>query len=365
MLPFEEVGELRERIRRSFPAIHPSILRPPPHTATTRPQPMMEQCLLVIQQELELFWQVLSLPNMTEPDFDSSFGFSFCGLQMILQKLELFIRDTITYRRDLHSLARRLLSKTSAVQARIATIKGGLVSSWDNDILNWCRLAIWRDTHPKMEDGPSESRIVQMEDELKALYEWVNKPMSNSPSKPKEYEDHSTPKDDGVSDDIQPHRDFLLNHREFILHRAWTLFDFFGSLAMSLPATTLTRPMRDNPGQLNDADSNAGREADILNALQCVSSIIGVVEQNYFQTLVQSRPLNYDTLEIERVKCLETFLKLREYLTPTLTLELNYLCGLGQKIKDRKENSRIHKTSVQNSLVTIEKVTVRFDTVGK
>ncbi|KAK2951090.1 hypothetical protein BLNAU_13933 [Blattamonas nauphoetae] len=365
MLPFEKVGELRERIRRSFPAIHPSLLRPHPRTATVLPQQMMELCLLVIQQELELFWQILSLPNMTEPDFDSSFGFSFCGLQMILQKFRMFIKFSVDFQRDLRLFAKQLLSKTSAVQARIATITGGLVSSTHIDILNWCHLTIWRDTHPKREDSPSESRIMQMEDELKALDQSVMKPMYDSPSIPKDAGDRTTPNDCKMSPQLLAQREILLKQRESILHRAWTLFDFFGSLAMTLPASTLTPQTIASAYQPMSTVWKDRKETDVLKSMRYVSAIIGVVEQNYFQTLVQSRPLNYDTLDIERVKCLETFLKLREYLTPTLTLELNYLCGLGQKIKDRKENSRIHKTNVQNGPVTTEKVTIRFDAVGK
>ncbi|KAK2951097.1 hypothetical protein BLNAU_13940 [Blattamonas nauphoetae] len=364
MLPFEQVGELRERIRRSFPAIHPSLLSPHPHTEKSRPQLMMELCLLVIQQELELFWQMLSLPNMTEPDFDSSFGFSFCGLQMILQKFRMFIKFSVNFQRDLRLFAKQLLSKTSAVQARIATITRGLVSSTHIDILNWCHVTIWRDTHPKREDSPSESRIIQMEDELKALDQSVMKPMYDSPSIPKDAGDQTTPNDSKMSPELLVQREILLKQRESLLHRAWMLFDFFGSLAMTLPASTLTPHTIASAYQPMSTVWKDRKETDVLKSMRYVSAIIGVVEQNYFQTLVQSRPINYDTLEIERVKCLETFLKLREYLTPTLTLELNYLRGLGQKIIERKENSRIHKTSVQNSLVTIEKVTVRFDTAG-
>ncbi|KAK2952239.1 hypothetical protein BLNAU_12798 [Blattamonas nauphoetae] len=312
MLPFESVGELRERIRRSFPAIHPSILRPPPHTATARPQPMIEQCMLVIQHELELFWQVLSLPNMTEPDFDSSFGFSFCGLQMILQKFGLFIKSSVNFQRDLRLFAKLLLYKASDVQARIATIKGGLVSSWDNDILNWCRLAIWRDTHPKMEDGPSASRILQMEDELKALSEWVNKPVCNAAQ-------------------LKAHQDRLVSYRTSIVQRAWTLFDFFGSLAMSLPASTLTQPQTQIPGQLMDPYSKTGKDADVLKAMQCVSSIIAYVECLSFVRIYQSS--TSISKNCEHVKCLETFNRLLEYLPQNFDVTVYNLIKLGLKMK--------------------------------
>ncbi|KAK2951120.1 hypothetical protein BLNAU_13963 [Blattamonas nauphoetae] len=325
MLPFEKVGELRERIRRSFPAIHPALLHPHPHTATAYPQPMMEQCLLVMQQELELFWQMLSLPNMTSPDFDSSFGFSFCGLLMILQKLELFIKSNVTCRHDLQLLSSQLFAKISVILLRLETVRKDRVSSFHTDRLTsiakinvvnemrtWHRLKDWKDTHPKIKDERQEKHRSKMEEELKALSKVVLEPV-NALDEQLKNGDQTKQNKERIATKLQVHQNTIARYRNGLLHRAWTLFDFFGSLAMSLPASTLTRPMRDTPGQLNDADSNTGREADILKAVQCVSSIIANVEYHSFLRISQSWA-NPSLKEHKRVKCLATISRLWEYL---------------------------------------------------
>ncbi|KAK2957363.1 hypothetical protein BLNAU_7741 [Blattamonas nauphoetae] len=361
MLPFKQVDELRERIRWSFPDVHPSLRTEPlPGTEPTVSQTAMKCCLIVIQQELELLWQMLFLSDMSEEQFVKYFGFSLTTLNIVLGKMELFLKWIFDSQPTLRSFVTLLMCKRTAVHGRLSSFGVCNVESDDKDNLNMDLLLVWKWKHSlsMIEAEQPDSQISKMEAELKKLDEEVNRPV---------YDMHAAL--NGITDKedrekiidaapIRVHRDTLVTKRPLLLNRAWTLFDFFGSLAMNLPATTLTRPILCAPYQPMNENANKTREErDVLNAMQYVSSIIGVVEYSYFRSLLNENPVDIDKLEAERAKCLETFCELREYLTHNFTFAFDHLRDIGQEIKDRRnaldQNRKQQSTSQNHSGIKV------------
>ncbi|KAK2951114.1 hypothetical protein BLNAU_13957 [Blattamonas nauphoetae] len=278
------------------------------------PQPIIELCLLMIQQELELFWQMLSLSNMSEPDFVSSFGFPFSTLQMFLQKMKSFIESTSPPIQDNHKFYSQLLSKLTVVKARLSDVGKDRVSAFDTDILNtidhinvvndvwiWYQLEGWKAKLPKIEDEISETQILEMEEKLKKLNHFVYGHMHNQ--KKTEFDENL--------------KTLALKKTAFLPH-AWTLYDFFGSLAMTLPAGTICESKGLLPYQpIEGQEWKDRKNEDVMKAMQYVSSIIGHLEYTYIHIL-KDHPESRLQFEEEKPKYYKTMEYIWEHLPPFL-----------------------------------------------
>ncbi|KAK2957349.1 hypothetical protein BLNAU_7727 [Blattamonas nauphoetae] len=350
MLPFEHVGELRERIRRLSSVLFPfSILRPHPRPATPRPQPMMEQCLLVIQQELELFWQMLSLPNMTEPDFDSSFGFSFALLEWILRKMESFIQYVCTLMKNGRKVVNPLLSKLAVVKARLSDVGKDRVSAFDVNILNTINhinvlnevryqyeLEIWKDNHPKINDEILEQQVIEKEKELKELDTFVFRHL---------YEKNET--------EFIKNRNTIAWYNQECLRKAWSLYHFFGSLVMTLPVGAGTQYTLKGliPYQpMENQEWKDRKNEDVMKAMQYVSSIVGYLEYTRYQIL-KDKSESHDQYEEEEQQYFKILKDLWEYFS--LSFRETFL----PDIESYQETSQVSKVVIPPHLQVAQRKT--------
>ncbi|KAK2949764.1 hypothetical protein BLNAU_15338 [Blattamonas nauphoetae] len=323
MLPFEHAGELRERIGRALPTVHPSLVTES-GIGRSREECGISECLLGVWRELELLWQVGSLPNMSDDDFWSCFGLTLESSEGIVEAMKKLVTHCGIVMPRFNNLCHFLMAKARVVLERVercgeaeATSFGSLSSTTAhindlNEILVDDDMKDWKAALPITDIDDDE--IIKRQRELRDLDEEVwgiehefAQALGDEPDK------------ETISL-MEPPAELVINrwrfvrNKERILQQAWALYHFFGPLTMTLSVRPLLRHDIDSVYQPRlRVRGSAAREDDILRAMRHVCSIIGFVEFVAFDFSVDLTR-NLDAQIEKGWKCHQLLMSLWEYL---------------------------------------------------
>ncbi|KAK2951977.1 hypothetical protein BLNAU_13077 [Blattamonas nauphoetae] len=305
MLPFEHVGELRERIQRSLPNLHPFVIIDLTDVEREAHAPMMK-FLLVVQQELELFWQVLSQMRTSVTEFVRPPDHIVQEIHSILHETWNLLVSIGLLLPSFFRLCDFLLSKIAIVRIRLDSFQENHEISFQtlsehfthlndlNDILAWDHLLKWKGKLHTVAPS-SNNEIRPQQKELVVLDEAVRGPVFQK----------------GQIDEDQIF--FLFENKDTLLHRAWTLFSFFGPLVMTLHLRLALRP-RALSLYTAPLEGEERREDDILLAMRHVCTIICFVTYHTSELFLRMNDSTYHEKKKRADECLRTMSELLEYL---------------------------------------------------
>ncbi|KAK2956509.1 hypothetical protein BLNAU_8563 [Blattamonas nauphoetae] len=324
MLALEHVGELRERIGRVLPTLHPSLVA---ESGIGRwcGESAIWECLLGVWRELELLWQVTSLSNVSDEDFWSCFGLTFETSERIVGAMTKLVEHCGTAMPRYRNLCLFLLAKAEFVMERMKRCREAEATSFGSlskttahindldEILVDDYMKDWKNALPPIADI-ADDVIVARQRELRDLDEEVWELEHECRQALEDEPDQETMRLMKPPAELVLHRWRIVRDQLRILPQAWALFDFFGSLTMTLSPRHHFRPTIQSVYQPRlRVRGSAAREDDILLAMQHVCSIICYVNFNTFQVYVHSGRSVEDKLKKGK-ECKQLMVALWEFL---------------------------------------------------